>query len=220
MTSLDKFLSGLQVLAEVESSINGKLTVVRDFAWGTYIQVNNLTQSGGVVKTVWQTTLTKLKKERFQPRQVLILGLGGGTVAILAQKRWPQTQIMGVEIDPLMLNMGEKYLGLDRTKVKIKVGDAREFVRKEKNKYDLILVDTYLGDKFPPVFESVAFIKDLKKIITPQGKIIFNRLYYGLKRPEAVKFLKRLEKNFGGVEAFYPEANVMFICERGKPRRR
>ena len=73
-------------------------------------------------------------------------------------------------------------------------------------------MDTYVGDEFPRKFESEEFLKLVKKLLSQRGIVIFNRLYYGEKRKEAVKMLKKLEKVFPGVEAVYPEANVMFVC--------
>jgi len=66
-----------------------------------------------------------------------------------------------------------------------------------------VIVDTYLGDKFI----------DITRLHLTKSKIIvFNRLCYGDKRPEAVKFGRKLEKIFPKVEWFYPEANLMFFC--------
>ena len=203
---------------EVDSPMNGKLVVMRNFAWGTYIQINKLTQSGGVVKAVWKTTLKKIGHQAIN--HCLILGLGGGSAAQLVRKNWPEAKIVGVEIDPLMIELGAKYLELGTSAVDIKIEDAFRFVKKESKqslplrggKYDLILVDTYVGDEFPRKFESEDFLKLVKKLLSQRGIVIFNRLYYGEKRKEALKMLKKLEKVFPGVEAVYPEANVMFVC--------
>ena len=58
------FLTGIKILEEVESLINGKLAVVRDLAWGTYIKGGGLTQSGGVAEKVWKTSLKEVKGKR------------------------------------------------------------------------------------------------------------------------------------------------------------
>src|SRR3990167_10780762 len=144
MGKMADFLGGMKILEERESRVNSKLTVVRDFAWGCYIQVGGLTQSGGMVKTVWKTTLKKIKNSKFQIKNCLILGLGGGTNALLFKKYYPDAKIIGIEIDPIFIELGKKYLGLDKIKIEIKIKDAFDFVKKEKKKYDLILVDTYV----------------------------------------------------------------------------
>jgi len=208
MGKMENFLGGIRILEEVDSPINGKLVVMSDFAWGTYITAEGLTQSGGVAVKIWKTTLKKISK----CQNCLILGLGGGGNAKLVRKIWPKAKIVGVEIDPLMIKLGTRYLGLGMNGVDIKIEDAFHFVKKESKKYDLILVDTYIGDEFPQKFESEEFLKLVKKLLTKKGIAIFNRLYYGEKRLLAMQALKKLEKVFPKVEVVYPEANVMFMC--------
>ena len=60
MSKLLDFLSGTQILEEIDSPINGQLTVVRDLAWGVHIKGGGLTQSGGVAKLVWLASLKEI----------------------------------------------------------------------------------------------------------------------------------------------------------------
>ncbi len=215
MAGLTDFLSGVRVLEEVESDVNGKLTVVRDFTWGTYIQAGGLTQSGGVAKKVWKTALKKIYDLRFKNDDTLILGLGGGSIANLVNNFWSKAKITGVDLDLVMVELGKKYLGLDE-KIKVVIGDAYKEINREKLKvksYDLVCVDTYIGDNFPKKFESERFLKAVRRILSKGGIAIFNRLYYDEKRVLANKFEKKLEKVFSKVERIYPEANVMFVCK-------
>jgi len=160
-------------------------------------------------------TLKKVKSEKFKIKSCLILGLGGGTAAKIAKSLWPEAEITGVEIDPIMVELGIRYLSLEVSGVKVVIGDALEISEKLKvksEKFDLILVDMYLGDKFPEKFEDTTFLKLILKLLTSNGLVVFNRLYYGEKRPEAVKFGEKLKKVFPTVEYFYPQANLMFLC--------
>jgi spermidine synthase len=195
---------GTKILEERKSKFGGDIKVVRTLGFGTYIQVNNLTQSGGIVEAFWNETLRKIKKEKVN--KVLILGLGGGTVAKLSKKYWPEAEIVGVEIDPLMVELGRKYLGLKNAKVIIQ--DAYEFIKNSKEIYDLVIMDLYIGDEFPKKFEEENFLK----LLTKNKLVVFNRLYFGERRKEAVKFGNKLEKIFPKVEWFYPQSNLMFIC--------
>lgn len=195
---------GTKVLEERKSKYNGTLKVVKSLGFGTYIQVNGLTQSGGIVETIWKETLKKIKKEKIE--NILILGLGGGTVAKLIKKLFPKSKITGIEIDPLMVELGKKYLGLSKTKIKI--GDAYDFIKTNKELFDLVIVDLYIGDEFPNKFEEEVFLK----LLTNNKIVIFNRLYFGEKRKEAIKFGNKLEKIFPKVKWFYPQANLMFFC--------
>jgi spermidine synthase len=207
------FLPGTKVLEEIESPINGKIVVLKSLGLGTYIQVEGLTQSGGVMHGVWRTTLKKIKNRRQEVKDSLILGLGGGTAASLIKKYWPEITITGVDIDPVIVDLGKKYLGMPE--VERVIGDAYEYCQqqeKSEKRYDLILVDVYVGYEVPKKFQREKFIKLVKSLLTKNGIIVFNRLYFDEKRSLAMKFSKKLEKIFPKVETVFPEANIMFIC--------
>lgn len=198
---------GTRILEERKSKYNGNIKVVRGLGFGTYIQVNNLTQSGGVVESIWKETLKKIINSKLQIINCLILGLGGGTVAKLIRKHYPTAKITGVEIDPVMVELGIRYLGLGDSKTKIIIGDAFIYPL-SAIRYDLIIVDLYVGDEFPQKFEEEKFLRRLTK----NNLVVFNRLYFAGKRKDAVKFGNKLEKIFNKVEWFYPQANLMFLC--------
>src|SRR3972149_7505510 len=147
------FFSGVKVIEEAESQINGKIKVARSLGLGPYIQVGSITQSGGIVKEIWRDTLKKVAKLKPQVRNCLILGLGGGTAAGQVKKLWPNCKITGVDNDAKMVEMGQKYLGLKE--VETVISDASDYsmkAYKDGQRYDLILVDIYLGTSFPPQF--------------------------------------------------------------------
>lgn len=194
---------GTIILEERDSKCNGRLRVLKTWGMGTYIQSNGLTQSGGIVESIWKRTLKQIKEKEIN--KILILGLGGGTLAKLLRKKYPTAKITGIEIDPIMIELGKKYLDLDKYNIDIKIEDTNKF---KFGEYDLVIVDMYSGDNFPKEFESEEFLKKLIKYKT----VIINRLYFGDKRPDTVRFGNKLEKIFKKVTWFYPEANLMFIC--------
>ncbi|MGB6882053.1 MAG: hypothetical protein WBD86_02025 [Microgenomates group bacterium] len=212
-------LSGVKILEEVQSPINGKITVVKTLGFGTYIQVEGLTQSGGVVYGVWRTTLRKIRNTKSKIQNCLVLGLGGGSAAGLVKKFWPEAEITGVEIDPIMVDLGKKYLGLKELKINrachFVIEDVHKYCIEAKDrgkKFDLILVDMYVGYEVPKKFETENFIELVKSIITEGGIIVFNRLYFDEKRKKAKIFHRKLIHTFKKVRPIYPEANVMFVC--------
>ncbi len=214
MTLIQK-LTGTKILEEVVSPINGKLTVVKDFAWGIHIMAGGLTQSGGIAATIWQTTLKHLKRKQVVNNS-LILGLGGGSIAKLIRKNWQNAVITGVDIDRTIVELGRKYMKLDSYGVDIIIDDTQSFIKNLKpnyKKYDLICIDMYIGDNFPKKFTKKAFLSSVKKMLTPNGVAVFNRLYYGDKRREAVRFGADLEKIFEDVYVLAPQANILFLCK-------
>lgn len=217
MNKLSNFLTGIRILEETESSFSGKITVISGVAFGKYIQVGGLTQSGGIIKSIWNKSLKEVKNKKNDVKTCLVLGLGGGSVVDVIHKYWPDVKITAVDIDPVMVELGEKYLGLNRNDIKVEIGDAYEkskSIFKSKISFDLISIDLYNGDVFPPKFEKLEFLKLILKLLTENGIAVFNRLYYGEKRSQSVKFGNLLSKVFSKVEVVYPEANIMFVCDR------
>jgi len=203
---------GTKILEIKNSKYNGELKVIKSIGLGTYIQADGLTQSGGVVETIWKQALRKVASSKYQVASILILGLGGGTVVKLVNKYWPQAKITGIDIDSTIVNLGKKYLGLNKYQIDEKIIDAEKFIKNNNQKFDLIIVDLYNGNNFPAKFETENHIHLVRTVLSSNGITVFNRLYYGEKRPMAVKFGNKLQKNFKKVDWFYPEANLMFVC--------
>ena len=90
---------GYKILEEKKSKYNGSLKVIRAIGLGTYIQAENLTQSGGIIESMWRSTLRTVHRSLFTVHNVLILGLGGGTIVKLIHKNWPNAKITGIDID-------------------------------------------------------------------------------------------------------------------------
>ena len=210
-------LSGVVTLEEADSPINGKISVVKSLGFGTYLQVGNLTQSGGVVSGIWKKTLLKIKTLINEPQNILILGLGGGSCAKISRKLWPYSIITGVDFDKTIVELGVRYLDLGKDSAEIVVSDAFEFVEKavgDKKIYDLITIDLFVGQEYPVVFEGDDFLVNVKSILSDSGIAVFNRLFFDEKRSQSMNFGEKLEKYFSKVEYFYPEANVMMICNK------
>lgn len=208
-------MTGTLLKEVIESQVNGEISVVKSLAFGTYIQVGNLTQSGGVVYGIWKKTLKKVRKKLEVVGNALVLGLGGGSVAKVISHNWPDAKITGVDVDPKMVKAGREFLGLDNVDVSVVIEDAGKFVNsavKKNKKFDLICIDLYIGDQFPQKFEDDSFIKDVKKLLNNGGVAVFNRLYYGEKRKQAMTFGEKLKKYFKAVDYFFPEANLILIC--------
>src|SRR3990167_5752072 len=109
-----------------------------------------------------------------EPKKILILGLGGGTIAKILLEKYPQAQITGVDYSASVLKLARKHLGLDETKVTIKIADAFDYVLEAKGKYDLIIVDLINGHWYPLKVFSISFIKKLMRILEKQGQIYIN----------------------------------------------
>lgn len=201
------------ILEEVDSPVNGKVQVVRTLE-GVRILVGGISQSGWLVKRVWEAALKKLHKDGFLAKDILILGLGGGSAAQLVYKYFPGARLTGVDIDPIMVSLGKKYLTLGKIKnLKIFNEDAYIWVDKQKEgEFDLVLIDLYIGGEIPKKFRKERFIKSVFRLVKKGGVAVFNHLYSQKEQKDALKFGRILRQNCAAMVRVQPEANIIFLC--------
>lgn len=78
-------------------------------------------------------------------RRILILGLGGGSVARLARALAPEAEIVGVELDPEVVRLSREQLDLDTLDVQVEIADALAWLEKSELSFDAILEDVFMG---------------------------------------------------------------------------
>lgn len=79
---------------------------------------------------------------------VLMLGLGGGSTQKLFHHFQPDLDILSVELDPAVVDVAEEYFYYDRAEMPVEVDDARTWMRRNRNMYDLIIQDTYSSNAY------------------------------------------------------------------------
>src|ERR1017187_1785613 len=77
-------------------------------------------------------------------KRVLMAGLGGGSTQRAYQNYYTNVIVDSVEIDPVVVSVAEKYFHVTETPGhQIHTNDARVFLRRTTNTYDVILMDAY-----------------------------------------------------------------------------
>jgi spermidine synthase len=76
-------------------------------------------------------------------KDVLMLGLGGGSAQKLFHYLQPELNILTVELDPAVVDVAEEFFFYDRDELPVAVSDARMYLSRNSEKYDLIIQDTY-----------------------------------------------------------------------------
>lgn len=203
-----------QLIEEQTSRFNGVIKVYKLFG-NVSLSVDNLTQSGGLVKNIWHQALKiAANSYKLKAKSCLILGLGGGTAAKLISQSWPEAKILGVEIDPAILQLGKKYFAVDQIKhLKIITDDAFTISYKLKAKsYQLILIDLYHGKSFPHQATTLKFAQNLKRLLHPQGILIINRLNYAHNEESINHHLSVLKQIFPQVTSHKILSNILVFC--------
>jgi spermidine synthase len=82
---------------------------------------------------------------RARPPRVLLLGLGGGSVARALRRLDPAAKLVGVEHDRDVLRLARRHFGLDALGVEVVVDDVFRYLREERRTFDLVIEDVFVG---------------------------------------------------------------------------
>ncbi|MBL8269617.1 spermidine synthase [Steroidobacter sp.] len=112
------------------------------------------------------------------PKSILIIGLGGGTIPRALREVVPQARIDVVEIDPAVVKVARRYFDLgDSSAVNVIEADGRVQVKKalrEQQRYDLIMLDAFDHEYIPEHLLTQEFLKEVKGLLTPNGVLVAN----------------------------------------------
>lgn len=78
-------------------------------------------------------------------RSVLLLGLGGGSVARVLRAVAPGVHIVGVESNGAVLRAARRWLDLDRLGVEVVEADAGAYLTRARRRFDLVVEDVFEG---------------------------------------------------------------------------
>lgn len=119
-----------------------------------------------------------------QPKQskAMIVGLGGGSMVHFLQKYDPEVEVDAVEIDPIVVQLAERFFGLrPQKKVKLIVADAFDYFAKTPEKYDTIYMDAFLKPSattddtgVPLRLRTIEFYKQIQSRLNEGGTVVFN----------------------------------------------
>lgn len=109
---------------------------------------------------------------------VLVLGVAGGSVIkTLREEVRHSGKITGVEIDPEIIEMANRYFALDQiSNFELVIDDAFEFVLKTKEKYDLIIIDIFQDTVMPNFLFEKFFINRIGFLLNAGGHLLFNTM--------------------------------------------
>jgi len=113
-----------------------------------------------------------------QPKNILIIGLGGGSLPMAFSKILPASNVTSVEIDPAVVKLAKKYFNYQESKtIKTAVQDGRVFIKraiKRKQQFDWIILDAFNGDYIPEHLLTVEFLTEAKSLLSEGGLLSAN----------------------------------------------
>ncbi|MFH1539144.1 MAG: fused MFS/spermidine synthase [bacterium] len=112
--------------------------------------------------------------EKGYPSKILVLGIGGGIASQQLRRAYPEAEINGVEIDPVLPELGEKWMGLEGALDRLVIDDGRNFLRGCENEYDVIVADAYSQIYIPFHLATVEFFEEVRQCLAPGGVMALN----------------------------------------------
>jgi len=113
-----------------------------------------------------------------EPKSVLIIGLGGGTIPRALHELVPQARIDVVEIDPAVVKVARRYFDLgNNSALNVIEADGRVQVKKalrEQKSYDLIMLDAFDHEYIPEHLLTQEFLKEVRALLAPGGVLAAN----------------------------------------------
>jgi spermidine synthase len=112
-------------------------------------------------------------------KHVLMAGLGGGSTQRAWQHYYTNALVDTVEIDPVVVDVAHKYFGVTESPIlRIHTNDARVFLRRSTNIYDVILMDAYAttryGSSIPPHLTTKEFFEIASNHLGTNGVLAYN----------------------------------------------
>lgn len=173
-------------------------------------------QSFGSLHRVWQRTFEHLGVRSDPPANVLLLGLGAGSVPhILHHELCLKPRIVAVELDPAMKDLARSLFGTDRIPaLEVIIGDATVQVHAMTERFDLVIVDLFDDLDLARGVDTSGFAQALRSRCTGQGTVCFNTVaYHPESEARCTRVRKNLENAFSRVDELPLEGvNRVFIA--------
>jgi spermidine synthase len=106
--------------------------------------------------------------------RVAIVGLAAGTTARQLTAVYGEVPIDGFEIDPKIVEVGQKYFGMTMPNLNVEIGDGRLRLEQSPHKYDIIAVDAYRPPYIPPHMTTQEFFQIAASHLTEDGVLTLN----------------------------------------------
>jgi spermidine synthase len=124
---------------------------------------------------VWDTYVAVVDLLGRMPERVAMLGNAAGTAARAYARYFPGVQIDGVELDPAVSEAGRKYFEMGEISgLAVHDMDARAYLRRTDELYDVIVVDAYRPPYVPFYLATEEFFELVRDRLRPGGIVALN----------------------------------------------
>jgi spermidine synthase len=186
----------------------------------TLLNSKNVNYSYGSCEDAFNTIFKKLNIKERKLDNVLILGFGVGCIAHLLQKKYKiDAKIVGIEKDEKVIEFGVKYFDMLKFQnVSVICDDAIDYIQKNTELFDMIIVDLFIDYVVPEKCEQELFLNNIKRSLSQSGMLIFNKLEI---KKQVTSTLDILKTSFNNTmpgyiihQLYKDEPNYMFVYNK------
>ena len=136
-------------------------------------------------------------------RNVLTIGLGGGSVPKYIVQFCPGMSQIIVEINPQIINIARSHFAVPDNDMRLNImeGDGLVYLAENPQSADCLMIDAFDAHGIPPDFCSQDFFDACEKTLTPQGIFVIN-LWGSDKNFDS--YLQRIERSFNNKTLMLP----------------
>lgn len=153
---------------------------------------------------------------RAAPDEVLMIGLGGGSLAKFIHKHRPATHVTAVEISPQIVAAARShfFLPADNEHLRVVVGDGSEYIPAHHCSADVILLDGFDAGNQVESLATLAFYQACRRALKPGGVLVVN--LWG-RDPDFMTWFSRMVAAFDGQVAWLPVMGKTNVIAFGIP---
>lgn len=107
-------------------------------------------------------------------RNLLLIGLAAGTVSTQYTAVYGAIPIDGVEIDPLIIEVGRRWFAMNQPNLNAIAADGRRYLSTSGKHYTVIAVDAYRPPYIPFHLTTLEFFQQVRDHLTPDGVVAIN----------------------------------------------
>lgn len=160
-------------------------------------------------------TFKQLDWSKIDGKDVLVLGLGLGSVILILEKHFKKKfDYTAIEIDPEICRLCSTYtLNEIDSFVEVIPTEAMQFLNSGSIKYDMVIMDVFQSAIIPKKFQSLDFLRLLEsKLKSNSSVLLYNRMNITLQdREENITFKSLAKTVFPSSDYLKIKDNLVFI---------
>jgi spermidine synthase len=110
-------------------------------------------------------------------RDILVIGLGGGSSPKRLWRDFPDLRIQAVELDQVVVDVAYRFFELPRDpRLEVAVDDGRRYLDDDDRTWDAIMIDAFFADAIPFHLFTSEFMELVRSKLNPGGVVITNTI--------------------------------------------